>query len=753
MPKGELLPSSDFFLGFSAHAHTRNELITDPEKEVELRRRNSPKEAQKLTDLVLNKLERDISESGCDLKDVRLLILFLSYRGGSQEKDKSIIESIMRTIEKRLRKYKVVNKARLIGHTTAAELENEDLVLKEVTGIGYNGLSLLALVSNLPIGIGRTWGLQNPKEAKEQGEGMTRDAWFDLNHQTTSKQHLHLKKNLLVLTQGPKTEAAGFEHFLAEGIANFMGSTREASIMNVVGGSSGDGLLGEHCRQFYGKLGEQSRIRILDGEAVCALIPNLRDVSIGLDVNATTRIGKQQTFHFNPEKEPYFKYITRISGKDPSAKYAEIIYENEAQISQDKGQPILSKDTILKAFSDSWEKKKILVFHPIMMRGYAFAFPHGNYSCNAALRVVGDDLELLRPVRCYTPKMLGYVVLGHYEKVQRGARNVYDMLRTTQGFNTRDATILITCVSRRLSELMAGRTSGTEAEVLRDGLSSTQMIGFLAYGELSFTYLLQEPYQHIYSCWGITFHSTGKLKERHKPPEDTEHQVSEILSHRIPTGFHSLDHLLFGGILERYAVMLTAASCDERDLVLRKFLKTGAEKGEVTFYMTTNPGELKTLPEDFSTFYLYICNPQADKISKDLPNVFKLKGIENLTNINIALNSAFRTLNLSPEAPRRICIEIVSDVLLHHGPVQTRRWLTALIPDFRSRGFTTLAVMDPGMHSSQDVRAVLDLFQGEIGIYEKETEKGLEKFLKIKKMTDQKYSKSELPLQEEKLQE
>jgi len=61
--------------------------------------------------------------------------------------------------------------------------------------------------------------------------------------------------------------------------------------------------------------------------------------------------------------------------------------------------------------------------------------------------------------------------------------------------------------------------------------------------------------------------------------------------------------------------------------------------------------------------------------------------------------------------------------------------------------------MDPGMHHPQEIRAVLDLFDGEISIYEKETGKGSQKFLKIKKMTSQKYSKSELSLQEEKLQE
>ena len=53
------------------------------------------------------------------------------------------------------------------------------------------------------------------------------------------------------------------------------------------------------------------------------------------------------------------------------------------------------------------------------------------------------------------------------------------------------------------------------------------------------------------------------------------------------------------------------------------------------------------------------------------------------------------------------------------------------------------------MHPSQEVQAVLDLFEGEINIYEKETEKGLQKFLKIKKMANQRYLKDELLLKEE----
>jgi len=236
-----------------------------------------------------------------------------------------------------------------------------------------------------------------------------------------------------------------------------------------------------------------------------------------------------------------------------------------------------------------------------------------------------------------------------------------------------------------------------------------------------------------------------------KPPAEPE--TIAVLPDRIATGYGDLDNLLLGGIPKNYAVILTSPSCDERDLLIKKFLETGAKKSEVTFYVTIDPGEIKSLAEEFqSSFYLFICNPQADKISKSLPNVSKIKGVENLTEISIALSKAFRRLDTSMTAPKRACIEIISDMLLQHHAVQTRRWLTDLIPELKSRGFTILAVMNPQMHPSEEVHAIIDLFEGEINIYEKETKKGLEKFLKIKKMHNQRYSESELPLKKEKLE-
>jgi KaiC/GvpD/RAD55 family RecA-like ATPase len=222
---------------------------------------------------------------------------------------------------------------------------------------------------------------------------------------------------------------------------------------------------------------------------------------------------------------------------------------------------------------------------------------------------------------------------------------------------------------------------------------------------------------------------------------------------QIATGYSDLDSLMHGGIPLTYAVMLTSPSCDERELLVKSFLETGAKKSEVAFYVTMDPGAVKPLAEQFpSNFCLFVCNPQADAIIKDLPNVYKLKGVENLTDIGIALTSAIRKLDPSLSGPRRICIDLVSDVMLQHHAVQTRRWLTALIPELKSAGFTTLAVVDPGIHPPEELNAILGLSDGEISIYERETEKGPQRFLKIKKMSNQEYLENELLLKKEDLQ-
>jgi KaiC/GvpD/RAD55 family RecA-like ATPase len=244
----------------------------------------------------------------------------------------------------------------------------------------------------------------------------------------------------------------------------------------------------------------------------------------------------------------------------------------------------------------------------------------------------------------------------------------------------------------------------------------------------------------------VCIDETGHQMLRGLEPVTTT--VSEAtLPDRITTGYDDLDSLLFGGIPENYAVILTSPSCDERDLLIKRYLEDGVKKGQITFFVTTEASRIKTLAKNFqSNFYLFICNPKADMMIESFPNVFKLKGVENLTDIEIALTKALRGLDETPSGPRRACIEIISDVLLRHRPVSTRGWLAGLIPDLRSKGFTTMAVMNPLMHPSEETQAILSLFEGEISIYERETERGSEKLLRIRKMYNQKYVDSALPL-------
>jgi KaiC/GvpD/RAD55 family RecA-like ATPase len=227
---------------------------------------------------------------------------------------------------------------------------------------------------------------------------------------------------------------------------------------------------------------------------------------------------------------------------------------------------------------------------------------------------------------------------------------------------------------------------------------------------------------------------------------------SEALPSRVSTGYNDLDHLLLGGLPENYAVLLTSPPCDERDSLVERFLDAGLKEGHIAFFVTAKATGLKNLIRKYpSNFYLIVCNPQADKIVESRSNAFKLTSVENLTDINIALTSAFRKLDELPSGPRRICLEIVSDILLQHHAVQARRWLSALIPELKAKAFTTLAIMDPEMHSPQEARAIQDLFEGEISICERDSADGLRRYLRIRKMYGLRYSEKELLLRKESL--
>jgi len=216
-----------------------------------------------------------------------------------------------------------------------------------------------------------------------------------------------------------------------------------------------------------------------------------------------------------------------------------------------------------------------------------------------------------------------------------------------------------------------------------------------------------------------------------------------ILEDRVTTGTEELDSLLLGGIPEQYAVVLSSSPCDERELIVNNFLKAGIKEG-ISFYVTTEAKELQDLLKN-PNFFLFLCNPKPKVDVPDSPNVFKLQDKTDLTNLGIALVKAQRSINQSV-TNKRICIEILSDVLVKHRENTTREWISGLITDLGAKGFTMLVVMNPSMHLPNEANAVLDLFDGEISITQSDDPLDCKKLILVKKLRNQDYIKNPICL-------
>jgi len=227
-----------------------------------------------------------------------------------------------------------------------------------------------------------------------------------------------------------------------------------------------------------------------------------------------------------------------------------------------------------------------------------------------------------------------------------------------------------------------------------------------------------------------------------------EIQVKEVLlEDRISTGTQELDSLLLGGIPSEYAVVLSGSPCDERELIVKNFLEAGTKQKEATFYIATEAVELESLLEN-PNFYLFLCNPKPKTSLPDFPNVFKLQAKTDLNNLGIALTKAYRSLDQKLVQPKRICIEILSEVLDDYGSNTTRKWISDLITNYGAKGFTMLAVMYPEMHQSEESKAILSLFDGEISITQSDDPLDCRKSILVKKLRNQDYIKNPICLME-----
>jgi predicted ATPase len=191
---------------------------------------------------------------------------------------------------------------------------------------------------------------------------------------------------------------------------------------------------------------------------------------------------------------------------------------------------------------------------------------------------------------------------------------------------------------------------------------------------------------------------------------------------KVSTGYGRLDEALQGGFLDGSTTVLSAVASDEVPILLRNFLASGSENS-LLICRTVSSAETLAKSENVKAL---VC---SDKPVSPAKNIIPGKGIENLTELNLAITDALNSLQ-----PKKLVIDTLSDILLRHKALQTRKWLTELLERLRAKGITTLAVLNPYMHAAEESQAVTDIFDGNLEINEKQTEEGLKKFIRIKWM-------------------
>lgn len=236
-------------------------------------------------------------------------------------------------------------------------------------------------------------------------------------------------------------------------------------------------------------------------------------------------------------------------------------------------------------------------------------------------------------------------------------------------------------------------------------------------------------------------------KQRETIKEEVAKSVTAYDAERIGTGVKVLDGLLNGGIPSGYGVLLTSPSCDERDILIQRFLKRVAEDGGVAIYACVDPAKTLSLAKMYpSNIHVLACNPRTEVLPKDMPNLHSISGLENLSDINIGLLKVLDSLTDKdvPKPERAVCMDMISEVLLQHKILNTRRWLLDILPRVKFKEYTILATLNPYMHSPEETQAVVDIFDGEISLYQEEGTNL--KYIQVKKMFNLDYSSKAVPL-------
>jgi KaiC/GvpD/RAD55 family RecA-like ATPase len=263
---------------------------------------------------------------------------------------------------------------------------------------------------------------------------------------------------------------------------------------------------------------------------------------------------------------------------------------------------------------------------------------------------------------------------------------------------------------------------------------------------------VQESPRDAVASQPITKPSVAAVLKQERP-SGVQEPGRDIVSSQpiISTGYVDLDQALQGGIPERFSVVIVSPSYDERDLLLRKVIESTLSAGRLAILVSNDISRTEDLTSRYTKGF-YAFSSQADKILSHGPNLVKVPSIENLSEANLSLSLAIKDAIAKETGSKPIIIvDILSDVLLRHKSITTRRWLSDFVGKRKAEGFTIIATLNPLTTTKEETQSIIDFFDGVIEIFEKPLMERARRFLIIRKMYGRRYSENEVLVDKDKL--
>lgn len=155
----------------------------------------------------------------------------------------------------------------------------------------------------------------------------------------------------------------------------------------------------------------------------------------------------------------------------------------------------------------------------------------------------------------------------------------------------------------------------------------------------------------------------GRSANRQKTEiqQTSKELIVEFDPNKVAFGQKIVDDMLYGGVPQNGVVLITSPACEEKEIIITRFIETGLDQSETVVYVSTDTKmtENEKIVQN-KKFYQVICNSQAELMTPKCitENCLQVKGVERLTELSVALttmlNNVTKTIE-NNEKTQRAC--------------------------------------------------------------------------------------------------